>query len=585
MAEEVIIELLARTEDANKKIEELTSTVDKLTKQQEKSQKATNKLIKGLKGMGLALKAIGIGVILKVFDAFSQALMRNQEAADLFRQATLAIQLLFKDLIELVVPLGDAIKRAFSDPKQAAIDLGNAIKDYVKNFIDQSIESFGHLGKAFKRLVNFDLAGAVVEFKNAGRDMTDAMVGVEEGGVEVIKEGLEKVTEYVEELPEKISKANKQAERLVELQKQSELAEIERQRLQLEFQRTEEQLRQLRDDERVSIDERLEANEKLLGLLQEQTEAERKVVQSRIDAARLQYQITGTQEDLIALKQAELELVDLVERIEGQRSEALTNRVSLEREALEIERSRKVTSEEVAAIEQKARIDMEENELTRLQMEQDFRVQEHLQRMDRINEEKLAMILAGQEETQAFQDLKNEEARIDAEFNAATLANADQTEKKKMEMKKKIVSDGLAAVGTLFGQESIAGKAASIAQATMNSYEAFTNALNTPLPAPFPQIAAASALASGLAAVRNIVQTPVPNKFPGGGATSGGGGSQPTTASPNVSIIGGNTPLTQATRTLREFGKRPTKAFVVSGDVTSNQALDRRIERNASIGG
>jgi hypothetical protein len=53
---------------------------------------------------------------------------------------------------------------------------------------------------------------------------------------------------------------------------------------------------------------------------------------------------------------------------------------------------------------------------------------------------------------------------------------------------------------------------------------------------------------------------------------------------PNVSILGGNEAMTQATRSLAQFGKKPTRAYVVSGEMTDNQALDRRIERNASFG-
>jgi hypothetical protein len=140
-------------------------------------------------------------------------------------------------------------------------------------------------------------------------------------------------------------------------------------------------------------------------------------------------------------------------------------------------------------------------------------------------------------------------------------------------------------IGEIFGRESAAGKAAAIASATIDTYKAFTNALaNTPLPPPGPQIAAGLTLASGFAQVRNILSTPVPNGFGGGGGAAAGRGGAPTPTLPNVSILGGNEAMTQATRSLAQFGKKPTRAYVVSGEMTDNQALDRRIERNASFG-
>jgi hypothetical protein len=71
-------------------------------------------------------------------------------------------------------------------------------------------------------------------------------------------------------------------------------------------------------------------------------------------------------------------------------------------------------------------------------------------------------------------------------------------------------------VADFFGRQTAAGKAFAVAQATMNTYLAFTNALaNTPGPPPIPQIAAGLVLASGLLQVAKIVSTEPP-KFADG---------------------------------------------------------------------
>jgi hypothetical protein len=208
-----------------------------------------------------------------------------------------------------------------------------------------------------------------------------------------------------------------------------------------------------------------------------------------------------------------------------------------------------------------------------------------LQRLDRISQERLAMAAAGQQGTQAYQDLINEQNKIDAEYEQNSLKRTKQMEALKKDARVSLAQDGLKVIGDLFGQESAAGKAAAVASATIDTYKAFTNALaNTPLPPPGPQIAAGLTLASGFAQVRNILSTPIPNGFGGGGGAAAGRGGAPTPTLPNVSILGGNEAMTQATRSLAQFGKKPTRAFVVSGEITDNQALDRRIERNASFG-
>lgn len=581
--ETVIIELQADLKQANKALAEMRGQLDSLTKQQKKNNSLLAKMGRGFKGVGLALKGLGIGVILKLFDGLYNAFMANQQAADFFRKAGITLQLMFKDLIALAAPLTETLSGAFTNPIQALKDFGQAVVDYVINYFNQAMEAAGHLGKALMRLVNFDLGGAVQEFKNAGSDMVDAFVGVEEGGVEVVKEALEAVTEYVEELPGKIDKAAKTADKLVAAQKAAAEAEIERQRVQLEMQRTEEQLRQIRDDEFRSIQDRQDANTQLLAMLEEQEQAERNVINLRIEAARLAYQSTKSHENLLELRRAELELVDLVERLEGQRSEALVNRVGLEKELLDIQRSKAETEEEIEQTLEQNRINRIKNEYDRTLEQQKLETEAHIKRLERFDEERLRMTLAGQQGTAAYQELLNEMAKADAEYESKAADNTLKLEQLKHEARVSTAQATLSTVANLFGQESAAGKAASIAQATINTYEAFTSALSTPAPIPIPQIAAANALAAGFAAVRDIVSTPIPNKF-GGGGSSGGAVAQP--AMPSVSVMantGRIDPNAQIADSLKMMNDKPVRAYVVSDDVQTGLALNRKLDRSRTL--
>ena len=94
------IKLQADVSDAIKGIDKMTKSIEDLkqaqkeqnenhikelknaTKAAEKSSKATGMLAKGFKGVGLAMKAAGFAIVMKIVDALSEALMKNQAVAD-----------------------------------------------------------------------------------------------------------------------------------------------------------------------------------------------------------------------------------------------------------------------------------------------------------------------------------------------------------------------------------------------------------------------------------------------------------------------------------------------------------------------
>jgi hypothetical protein len=128
-------------------------------------------------------------------------------------------------------------------------------------------------------------------------------------------------------------------------------------------------------------------------------------------------------------------------------------------------------------------------------------------------------------------------------------------------------------------------KAAGIAQATIDTYQAAAGAYKSQMTIPSPDapiraaIAAAFAVASGLARVKAIAST----KFEGGGAAGGGGGGStpPAAASTpaNFNIVGNS----NTNQLMEGLSASPMKAYVVSGDVTSAQSLDRNKRQTASL--
>ena len=149
-----------------------------------------------------------------------------------------------------------------------------------------------------------------------------------------------------------------------------------------------------------------------------------------------------------------------------------------------------------------------------------------------------------------------------------------------------VVKGAFEAIGQIAGEQSVLGKASAVASAVINTYQAATNALaNTPAPPPFPQIAAGVAIASGLASVRKILQTPVPDG--NGGLSSGGGGgslpSAPTIQQPQFNIVG-QSGTNQLAQSIGGQFSQPIRAYVVGGDVTTSQQLERQRVRTATFG-
>lgn len=111
-----------------------------------------------------------------------------------------------------------------------------------------------------------------------------------------------------------------------------------------------EELRQIRDDERKDIQERIQANQALLAQINVREEQQIKVIQDRIEETKTLLRLDKDNNDLkIELIELQTELYDAQEENEGFRSEALTNEMQLEKDLLSIQKERKkLTDEELA---------------------------------------------------------------------------------------------------------------------------------------------------------------------------------------------------------------------------------------------
>jgi hypothetical protein len=152
-----------------------------------------------------------------------------------------------------------------------------------------------------------------------------------------------------------------------------------------------------------------------------------------------------------------------------------------------------------------------------------------------------------------------------------------------------IVGQTFGAIAGILGENSKAGKAAAIAQATINTYQGITEVLTnkTTLPEPFGTLqkiaSVGTVLATGLTAVRSITAQKLPSIRGGrGGGSSVSAAATPTIQKPNFNIVG-KSETNQLASAIGAKENQPIKAYVVSKDVSTAQSLDRNIVEGASI--
>ena len=192
-------------------------------------------------------------------------------------------------------------------------------------------------------------------------------------------------------------------------------------------------------------------------------------------------------------------------------------------------------------------------------------------------------------EFEAEEKKKNEIAdRLTAEANGLNSLNQYKkqiAEEEKVreqalsDAKLDITKNTLTLVAEIAGKGSKVGKALALAQATISGIEGVQNAYTTAQKSPitiafpaYPLVQAGLAGAFSLLQIRKIASTdPTGKSAPnlGGGVSSGGGISAPT-----FNIVGQN-PNNQLAQTIGAQQRQPIEAYVVSGNISSAQSLDR----------
>ncbi len=211
-----------------------------------------------------------------------------------------------------------------------------------------------------------------------------------------------------------------------------------------------------------------------------------------------------------------------------------------------------------------------------IQNEKDLQAALQQLEIDRLNNQIQSRKDYGQSTTDLELTLANK--RID-------IAKNEEAQKKDLAQKEfdtkmalyEATSNALGAIGNAIGEETAAAKGLAIAGAIIDTYAGATKALSAGAGTPIGYINAAAIIATGFANVRKMTATPIPGANDTSSAPSMG---------PSVSIVGGSAdPSAQLAKSLASQQQKPIKAYTVATDMSTQQALDRRIQQNATFPG
>jgi hypothetical protein len=319
---------------------EVKSNIGEVAKETEQLAEATKDAEKGfkgigstIKGMGTALKAAGIGLVVGLFAKLMDVFRQNQKVVDIFNTAMEFLSLTFNDFFKFLQSNIDTasgfMDRIFgNEVVQSMIDFGRTLSIEVITRVKNLIQGIGGLGSALVKVFKGDFAGASETAKAAITDLTEVVTGNVVETVEMEK-AITKVTDKIKEYAKSTLDS---AKSIVTLRKESELAQVQVQGLIEEYDRQAEKLRQVRDDETKTFEERIAANEELGRVLKEQEEEMLKLVDIQIKAAQADVDKNNSLENQIALQEALNEKKAVEAQITGFQSEQLVNQVSLQKE-------------------------------------------------------------------------------------------------------------------------------------------------------------------------------------------------------------------------------------------------------------
>jgi hypothetical protein len=594
-----------------KSFEDTSDEIQGIKKSSKNASDGVNSLATGFRFLGLAIKAIGIGLVLEAFNLFKEVLGQNQKVVDLFSTGIGALKIAFNDLTGFITDKFPSIIKIFKDvfenPTTYLKKFGDLVQENLIERFNSFLDTIGFLSDALKKVFEGDFIGALDSVKKAGKESIDILTGVNDSfdkGKKFIEEASDSILNYA-------ANTLKSAAANVELQKSALIAAAQQALLVEKYDIQAEQLRKIRDNDLISISERIIANDKLKNVLENQEAALKAQAALQLQAAQATFNLNKNTENEIALINARANALGVVAQVLGISSEQEANRVALQKESVELTQSQIDAETELGVEKKKFNETLEIDDLRRLEIQKTNLQNELIIELDGI-ERKRELYALG---TQARVDAETTYAAKKQEIDNAIIANEKEQNLKRIEDEKAVaearnailnsqLNNASAAIELakgLFEKNKVIQKAALIAESAVGIAKIIINtqAANAAATLKYALLPGGQALSAaeivankisaGIGIASNVAATAKGLSSLGGGSAAGGnvGGGGPRGASspaaPQFNIIGAS-PVNQLAQSLGEKQNVPIKAYVVSGEVSTAQALDRNIIKSATLG-
>jgi hypothetical protein len=588
-------EAVTDTENLTDATEELGKTSKDTAKDLEGIGEGAKKSSKGVKKIGTSIgglvKAAGIiGLMSLAFDVLKEAFSGNQKVMDAFNTATTALKIVFNDLFSFISdnigPITTYFKKIFDDPQKALKDFGAAIKANIIERFNSALDTLGFLATAIKKVFEGDFEGAMESAKNAGKEFTDVMTGVD-GSFDKIVDGskdlIKSVTEYATE-------TLKAADAIVQQEKAMVSLENQQVRIREAADRDAELQRQIRDDVTKGINDRIQANKDLGVVLEQQLKDEKKNIQSRISAIRAENDGLGlTQEKLDEIYALETELIAVEAANAGFKSEQQINTNALLQEQVDAKRElQKIgltdMELEILAAEQEAELRRQQVDLFVETEEEKLEFEKSI--LDDLNAKKDDIAAADKLR------LENEVKAKEAADDAITASDKKKAKEEKAE-KLQAVNDSFNAASatldiiTLFaGENEKLKKGLAITQVTIDTAQAIIGTWAGYASGNIPGAILAVAQTAAIVANSAIQINNIKSASKSSTVTKPQRTTLPSTSDSSTSQSGADAAPVPAVDNLAGFGliQEAPRAWVLESDVSSNLEANRRLERRAILG-
>jgi hypothetical protein len=548
---------------------------------------ALNKLKLSTQSFGAALKATGIGLVVSLIGGLVAAFSQTEGSMKKLEPLLIGLEKIFGGIIEVMQPILDIfLELALKALPYVTSGIGKLYSGMVAFFtlISQAGQGVGKILKGIFTLDTDTITAGYEQLKGSWSKTVEAY----DAGVQRFEEGTKKITKTQKEnLKTQKDDADKAlAEKLKRMEAEDKLDDARLAKLKAEAMETafseEQKLAVEQEFAKKSYDLRKKDLEDKQ-VLYKKDSVEYKAIEAekiQLDADRLnQLKTFSEQEQKIhddnakAIIDFEVQLAkrlqELDEEKESKRIQAMSDELLLlEAQQKTLTEGSKAYLDNSIAIENEAyqiKLANAKNNATKI-------AAINIEHAKNLKDIQLKAFIAEKEiqlgRLQVANQIGNSLGQLAGKNKALAIAG--------------LVIGKAAAIGEIWVNNSIANaKAAAASPLTFGQPWVTINTISAVL-------GTAAAIASGVQAINEINAV----QIPGGGGSSGGSGGMaapalPTIAAqtaPQINTTGGQDPTSKIGETIGGVQK-PIQAYVVSQEVSSMQALDRRTNRAATLSG